>query len=101
MGKGAPANKLVMGMPFYGQAFTLDDEANNGLNAKGTKGQPGKFTRQAGFLAYYEICHAIKKDNWTVVEDTEGRMGPYAFKERQWVSYDDKEMIRYKVRNKD
>ncbi len=31
-----------------------------------------------------------------MVKDPEGRMGPYAYKERQWVSYDDVETIRRK-----
>lgn len=32
-----------------------------------------------------------------MVQDEENRMGPYAYKENQWVSYDDKAMIKYKV----
>ncbi len=53
--KGADKSKLVMGIPTYGQAFTLSDPSNHGLNAKGTKGQAGAFTRAAGFLAYHEV----------------------------------------------
>ena len=49
-------------------------------------------------MAYYEICDGIKKDGWTVVQDPEGRIGPYAYKGNQWVSYDDAAMIKYKVR---
>lgn len=54
--KGAPSRKIVMGMPLYGQSFTLENANNNGLNAKAPgPGQAGEFTKAAGFLAYYEV----------------------------------------------
>lgn len=56
MEKGAPPRKLVMGMPLYGQSFTLSDAKNNGLNARAPgPGTAGEYTRAAGFLAYYEV----------------------------------------------
>lgn len=86
-----------MGMPLYGQSFQLENTKNNGLNAKAPgPGQAGEFTRAAGFLAYYEICDKVNNKGWTVVQDPKRRMGPYAYKGNQWVSYDDKEMIRIK-----
>ncbi|TRY79747.1 hypothetical protein TCAL_01968 [Tigriopus californicus] len=93
---GADSKKLVLGMPMYGQAFTLNDASQTGLNSPGTKGMAGMQTRAAGFLAYYEICKAIKEDNWAVKKHPEGSMGPYAFKGNQWVGFDDSAMIRKK-----
>lgn len=85
-------------MPLYGQAFTLANADNHGLNAPAPlKGMAGQFTRAAGFLAYYEICYKIQNEGYTVVRDPEGRMGPYAYKDQQWVGFDDVDMIRYKV----
>lgn len=56
MEKGAPPRKLVMGMPLYGQSFTLADTKNHGLNSRAPgPGQAGEATRAAGFLAYYEV----------------------------------------------
>ena len=84
-------------MPLYGQSFTLDSPDTNGLNAPArAKGRAGEFTRAPGFLAYYEICQRINADQWSVVRDQEGRMGPYAYKDKQWVGFDDVDTIRMK-----
>lgn len=96
--KGCPPSKIVMGVNMYGQSFGLTDANNHGLNAKAYgPGQAGPYTRQAGFLAYYEICKKINDGGWTVVRDPEGRMGPYTYKGTEWVSYDDVDDVRRKA----
>ena len=88
---------MVLGMPMYGQSFTLDSAADNGLNAPSYGGGiAGEFTRSKGFLAYYEICDLVTNKGWKVVHDPSGSMGPYAYKDDQWVSFDDVKMIRHK-----
>ena len=97
MQNGAPKEKLIMGMPLYGQSFTLSSASNNGLNAPtSAPGLAGPFTGQGGLLAYSEICYKVKNEGWTVVGPT-SQMGPYAYKDKQWVSYDDPATIRKKV----
>jgi len=60
MEQGADPKKLIMGLPLYGQSFTLADPAAHGLNASATgPGLAGEFTRQGGFLSYYEVSQAI------------------------------------------
>lgn len=52
---GAPANKLVMGIPTFGRSFTLaSSETSVGAPISGP-GLPGRFTKEKGTLAYYEV----------------------------------------------
>jgi chitinase len=54
--KGADSKKLVMGLPMYGQSFTLGQSEMNELKAPAPgPGEAGEFTRSAGFLAFYEV----------------------------------------------
>lgn len=95
--RGAPSTKIIMGVPTYGQSFTLANAGNHGLNAPASGGgQAGEFTRAAGILAYYEICDRIKHKGWTPVRDK--KIGSYAYKGNQWVSFDDVETLRAKAK---
>ena len=59
--KGLHPSKLILGLPLYGQSFTLAKRSENGLNSKSYGGaNAGKFTRSRGFLSYYEICDKVK-----------------------------------------
>jgi len=92
---GVTKSKLVMGMPTYGRAFTLSNPSENGISAKATKGTAGKYTREGGFVSFYEICQYLKQ-GYTVVQDSEKRIGPYAYNGKQWVGYDDVAMLEHK-----
>ncbi len=66
--KGADPKKLVMGIPMYGQAFSLANPSENGLNAKAPqRGLQGPFTRAAGFLAYYEVRFFFERYYYSTV----------------------------------
>lgn len=56
MSQGADRRKLVLGMPMYGQSFSLADVKENDLNAPTYGGgEAGEETKARGFLAFYEV----------------------------------------------
>ena len=97
--KGFPANKIALGMATYGRAFALKNSNDNGIGApKNTnawiKPHKGQYTREAGFLAYYEICKLGLK----IVPGTKSPVkAPYGYKGTIWVGFDDKHSLHYKI----
>ena len=57
---GVPRHKLVIGMATYGRGFTLADRDQYDIGAaiRG-KSAAGTYTREPGFLAYYEVNSCI------------------------------------------
>ena len=56
MKEGAPAQKLLMGIPAYGRSFTLADQTLFDIGAPAVGGgEEGSYTREEGFLSYYEV----------------------------------------------
>jgi len=49
---GVPANKIVIGMPFYGRGWSGVPNANNGLYQSSTNMQPAPAPSQAGIANY-------------------------------------------------
>ncbi|XP_052588174.1 LOW QUALITY PROTEIN: oviduct-specific glycoprotein [Peromyscus californicus insignis] len=92
---GAPADKLIMGFPAYGRTFQLLEESKNGLQAASTgPASPGYYTKQAGFLAYYEVCSFIQRAEQRWIDY---QYVPYAYKGKEWVAYDDTISFTYKA----
>ncbi|NXU48030.1 CHIA chitinase, partial [Turnix velox] len=93
---GAPAEKLVVGFPAYGNTFTLRNPSDHGLGAPASGAGPaGPYTEEAGTLAYYEICSLLKSgatEVWDAPQDV-----PYAYKGNEWVGYDNIKSYNIKV----
>ncbi|KAL4622399.1 acidic mammalian chitinase-like isoform X2 [Arapaima gigas] len=97
LNQGAPASKLLVGFPTYGRTFMLASSSNTGVGAPTTgPGPAGPYTRQSGFLAYYEICTFLQQGG-TAAWDTPQNV-PYAYNGwKVWVGYDNVKSFNIKV----
>uniref|UniRef100_A0A8C6WZ31 chitinase n=1 Tax=Neogobius melanostomus TaxID=47308 RepID=A0A8C6WZ31_9GOBI len=92
--KGTPAEKLNMGFATYGRAFRLASQSSQvGASVSGAA-SPGKYTREAGFWSYYEICPFLQGATVQMLQD---QKVPYATKQSEWVGYDNRESFQTKV----
>merc|ERR1712226_1016974 len=94
--KGFPAHKIALGLATYGRAFRLKSASDHGLGAPKADWQnppKGQYTREAGFLAYYEICNA----GYTIVQDNPSG-SPYGYKDTAWVGFENQASLLHKVK---
>ncbi|XP_034192975.2 chitinase-3-like protein 2 isoform X1 [Osmia lignaria lignaria] len=92
LSKGMPREKLIIGIPTYGHSYRLDNPLNHGLLAPANGfGKLGK----TGFVSYYTVCQFLH-DGAKMVFDDESKV-PYAYKDREWISYDDVTSVYYKA----
>ncbi|XP_076456716.1 putative chitinase 10 [Babylonia areolata] len=95
--RGAPRDRTVLGLATYGMTFTLKDPRVNGVLAPALGGGRGaRYTQEYGVMAYYEVCENVAQHGWTRVWLSDQRV-PYAFRDDQWVGYDDPYSLRVKV----
>lgn len=85
-------------MPTYGRSFELANLTQFDIGAPANGGgTAGKYTSEAGFMSYYEICDFLHEDNTTLVWDNEQQV-PFAYRENQWVGFDDERSLKTKVK---
>lgn len=91
MAQGIPASKLVLGVAFYGRAWSGVSGGNNGLGQEGVPGAGGLDTSYTNLSA-----NLINKNGFTRYWDEDAK-APYLYNGDIFISYDDEESIGYKV----
>ncbi|KAG7169534.1 chitinase 10-like 8, partial [Homarus americanus] len=72
--KGAPAHKIVIGVPLYGRSWTLAGAENfPGAAARGP-GQQGRYIKASGNMAFFECCLAHQKAEYVASRGLGGIM---------------------------
>lgn len=100
---GMPSKKLVLGIPSFGLVFRLAEDPSvapdHGYGSPIVAlGNPGPYTRTAGFFSYLEICLMIRRNGWKAALDKETRYAfAYTDRDNQWVSYDNPENVAKKA----
>jgi chitinase len=93
---GMPPEKLILGMATYGRSWTLASASNTAIGAPAAgAGTAGYVTGEAGFLAYYEIQNMLATGGISVYDPASA--SAYAYKGKQWVSYDNNITISDKI----
>uniref|UniRef100_A0A803MPV0 GH18 domain-containing protein n=1 Tax=Chenopodium quinoa TaxID=63459 RepID=A0A803MPV0_CHEQI len=91
---GVPANKLVLGVPFYGRAWQLVDPNNHGILAPATNFNDTLV--KGGTPSYKQIKDFISQNDATVVYNS-SYVTNYCCSGTTWVAYDDTQTIATKV----
>lgn len=100
--RGVRERNILLGIPFFGRSYTVNATLNQyGRNSWGSSGHAmnhaGSFRKGHRFLAYFEICRNLRTD-WTRMWDQQA-LRPLAYSKNQWVSYEDEQSIRCKVKH--
>lgn len=94
---GAPPEKLLLGVPFYGRTFTLASAEDHMPGAAHVgRGIAGPYSREPGVLGYNELCHLLEQEPWIVDWEAEQQVS-YAYKNRDWVGYENVQSLTLKA----
>ncbi|KAM4133373.1 hypothetical protein ACJW30_01G323200 [Castanea mollissima] len=95
IGRGLPASKLVLGLPFYGYAWTLKNPNDNGIGAPAT-GPAAIAIKGGGAIRYYRIKSYVQSYGAAIMYNATYVVN-YCIVGSTWIGFDDVEAVRMKV----
>nr|KYP33297.1 Cysteine-rich receptor-like protein kinase 10 [Cajanus cajan] len=93
IGKGLEANKLVLGLPFFGFAWKLQNPDNDKIGALATGPAGGA---DDGSISYRDIKNSVQQNGAQVVYNGT-YVTNYCSFGSTWIGYDDVEVVQNKV----
>lgn len=80
---------MIFGIPTFGRTFSLAKDTWNVVGSPSSIGKATLGLNEPGLAAYFEVCTGL---DYQFVEN----VGSFAYKEDQWVSFDDVSVIKLK-----
>ena len=95
IGRGLSASKLVLGLPFYGYAWTLKNPSDNGIGDPAT-GPAAIAIKGGGAIRYYRIKSYVQSYGAAIMYNATYVVN-HCTVGSTWIGFDDVEAIRMKV----
>uniref|UniRef100_T1P9P3 chitinase n=1 Tax=Musca domestica TaxID=7370 RepID=T1P9P3_MUSDO len=99
LSKGATREKFILGVPFYGRSFTLENPNDNKVGAPHIgRGLAGQYSVEPGVIGFNEFCEKLQheKSLWHLEWEPQQKV-PYAYSDRNWIGYENEKSIALKA----
>lgn len=97
IGQGVPANKLAIGLPFYGYAWRLVNANDHGLYAQANGPDLDATSSENGSIGYVDIRKFINTHSGARTVYNSTFVTDYCYSGTTWIGYDDTQSVSAKV----
>ncbi|KAL2757510.1 glycoside hydrolase family 18 protein [Sodiomyces alcalophilus JCM 7366] len=96
---GVPANKVQLGLAFYGRTYLLESSSCTTPGCKfDDPGRAGQCSGTPGYMSWQDLKYIKETWNPKITHDKKEMVKYFTYDKNQWVSYDDEETIQDKVK---